>query len=124
MTTKAATEKPAAKAAKPKAAKKERVAPKVSAKLYQMIRTPVITEKATMGSQYNQVTFKVPLDADKAIIRDAVEAVFKVKVVKVNTLTQLGKTKIFKGRKAFRSDSKKAIVTLAAGQTIDVATGV
>lgn len=117
MTTKAAEKKP-------KAAKKERVAPKVSAKLYQMIKTPVITEKATMGSQYNQVTFKVPLDADKAIIRDAVEAVFKVKVVKVNTLTQLGKTKIFKGRKAFRSDSKKAIVTLAAGQTIDVATGV
>lgn len=97
---------------------------KLTETLYQMIRTPVITEKATMGSQYGQVTFRVPLGADKAIIKKAVEAVFKVKVTKVNTLTQQGKTKIFKGRKAFRSDSKKAIVTLAEGQTIDVATGV
>ena len=77
-----------------------------------------------MGSQYNQVTFRVPVGADKLIIRKAVEAVFKVKVTKVNTLNQLGKTKIFKGRKAFRGDTKKAIVTLAQGQTIDVATGV
>lgn len=109
---------------KPRAATQDRPKPKLTETLYQMIQTPVITEKATMGSQYNQVTFKVPVDANKAIIRSAVEAVFKVKVVKVNTLTQLGKTKIFKGRKAFRSDSKKAIVTLAAGQTIDVSTGV
>lgn len=97
---------------------------KLTETLYQMIRTPVITEKATMGSQHGQVTFRVPLTADKAIIKKAVEAVFKVKVTKVNTLTQQGKTKIVKGRKAFRSDSKKAIVTLADGQTIDVATGV
>ncbi len=107
-----------------KAAKKEKAAPKLTEELYQMIRTPVITEKATMGSQYNQVTFRVPVGADKLIIRKAVEAVFKVKVTKVNTVTSKGKTKIFKGRKAFRSDSKKAIVTLAEGQTIDVATGV
>lgn len=92
--------------------------------LYQMIKTPVITEKATMGSQYNQVTFRVPVDANKPIIKRAVEALFNVKVVKINTSTQLGKTKIFKGRKAFRSDSKKAIVTLAEGQSIDVATGI
>ena len=107
-----------------KAAKKDKPAPKLTEELYQMIKTPVVTEKATMGSQYNQVTFRVPVGADKLIIRKAVEAVFKVKVTKVNTLNQLGKTKIFKGRKAFRGDSKKAIVTLAAGQTIDVATGV
>lgn len=106
------------------AVKKDKKAPKLTEKLYQMIRTPVITEKATMGSQHGQVTFRVPVGADKTIIRKAVEAVFKVKVVKINTLTQKGKTKIFKGRKAFRSDSKKAIVTLAEGQTIDVATGV
>lgn len=98
--------------------------PKLTETLYEMIRTPVITEKATMGSQYNQVTFRVPLTANKAIIKDAVEAVFKVKVTKVNTSTQLGKTKMFRGTKAYRSDSKKAIVTLAEGQTIDVATGV
>lgn len=97
---------------------------KVTEILYQMIQRPLVTEKATMGSQWNQVTFRVPLGADKAIIRKAVEAVFKVKVTKVNTSVQLGKTKIFKGRKAFRGDSKKAIVTLAEGQTIDVATGV
>lgn len=107
-----------------KAVKKPKEAPKVNEKLYQMIRTPIITEKATMGSQYNQITFRVPLDANKTVIKTAVEAVFKVKVTKVNTLTQLGKTKIFKGRKAFRSDSKKAIVTLAEGQAIDVATGI
>jgi large subunit ribosomal protein L23 len=92
--------------------------------LYQMIRTPVITEKATMGSQYNQVTFRVPLCADKTHIKAAVEGLFKVKVTKVNTITQKGKLKVFKGRSALRSDSKKAIVTLAEGQTIDVATGV
>lgn len=97
---------------------------KISEILYQMIRFPVITEKATMGSQYSQVTFRVPLDAGKAIIREAVQSVFKVKVIKVNTSTQKGKLKIFKGRKGSRSDMKKAIVTLAEGQMIDVATGV
>jgi large subunit ribosomal protein L23 len=106
------------------AKKKEKKEAVVTEALYQALRSPVITEKATMGSQYNQITFRVPLTADKAQIRAAVEALFKVKVVKVNTSVQLGKTKIFKGRKAFRSDRKKAIVTLAEGQTIDVATGV
>jgi large subunit ribosomal protein L23 len=97
---------------------------KLTEALYDAIRFPVITEKATMGSQYNQITFRVPVDARKGEIRAAVETVFKVKVVKINTSIQLGKTKIFKGRKAFRSDRKKAIVTLAEGQTIDVSTGV
>lgn len=96
----------------------------VTETLYQMIRSPLITEKATMGSQYNQVTFLVPLDASKTIIKDAVQSVFKVKVVGINTSTRKGKMKVFKGRLAQRSDTKKAIVTLAEGQTIDVATGV
>lgn len=107
-----------------KAAAKKKADPKPTPELYAMIRKPLITEKATLGSQYGQVTFRVPVSADKAVIRKAVEALFKVKVVKVNTSTQLGKTKIFKGRKAFRSDTKKAIVTLAEGQTIDVTTGI
>lgn len=98
--------------------------PKVTEILYQMIRTPVITEKATMGSQYNQITFRVPLDANKTIIKEAVQGLFKVKVLKVNTSVQKGKLKVFKGRAALRSNTKKAIVTLAEGQTIDVATGV
>ena len=105
-----------------KAAKKKDE--KISETLYQMIRSPVITEKATMGSQYNQVTFNVPLGANKTVIKNAVQGVFKVKVVKVNTSTHKGKMKVFKGRAALRSDTKKAIVTLAEGQTIDVATGV
>jgi large subunit ribosomal protein L23 len=117
MTTKTAEKKPAK-------AKAEKKAPKVTEMLYQMLKAPVITEKATMTSQYGQITFRVPLEANKVTIKAAVEAIYKVKVTKVNTLTQLGKTKISKGRKAFRSDSKKAIITLAEGQTIDVATGV
>jgi large subunit ribosomal protein L23 len=97
---------------------------KLTETLYQMISRPVITEKATLGSQHNQVTFRVPLSANKPIIKDAVQALFKVKVVKVNTSVQKGKLKVFKGRAALRSDTKKAIVTLAEGQTIDVTTGV
>lgn len=107
-----------------KAAAKKKEQPEVSETLFEMIRKPVITEKSTAGTQYNQVTFRVPLSADKAVIRKAVEAVFKVNVLKVNTSVHMGKTKIVKGRKAFRSDTKKAIVTLAAGQTIDVATSI
>lgn len=107
-----------------KAAAKKKEQPVVNEKLYQMIRTPVITEKASLGSEYNHVTFRVPLSADKAVIKKAVEAVFKVNVLSVNTSVQKGKTKIFKGRKAFRSDTKKAIVRLADGQSIDVATGI
>ena len=108
-------------AVKKKSEKKEA---QLTEALYEAVRSPVITEKATMGTQYNQYTFRVPISADKGQIRNAIEAVFKVKVTKVNTSTQLGKTKMVKGRKAYRSDSKKAIVTLQAGQTIDVSTGV
>ena len=93
-------------------------------RMYDLIRSPVVTEKSTLGSQHNQVTFRVPLDASKPEIKAAVEGVFKVKVTAVNTLRQLGKTKRFKGHIGQRSDFKKAMVTLAEGHTIDVTTGV
>lgn len=104
------------------AAKKKEEA-KVAEWMYGIISSPVVTEKSTMGSEHSQVTFKVPVKATKPDIKAAVEALFKVKVQRVNTLIQKGKTKTFKGTKAFRSDEKKAIVTLAEGQTIDVGTG-
>jgi large subunit ribosomal protein L23 len=84
----------------------------------------VITEKATLASEHNQVVFRVALTATKPMIKTAVEALFKVKVTAVNTLIQMGKTKRFKGRPGRRSDYKKAIVTLAEGSSIDVTTGV
>lgn len=93
-------------------------------RMYDLIRTPVITEKATMGSEHNQVTFRVPLDATKPEIKAAVEGLFNVKVKAVNTLRQLGKIKRFRGRVGKRNDTKKAMVTLAEGQSIDVTTGV
>jgi len=107
-----------------KAAAKKKTDVKLSEEIYRMIRFPVITEKATQGTQYSQFTFRVPLCAEKAHIKQAVQALFKVKVIKVNTSVQKGKLKVFKGRKALRSDTKKAIVTLEQGQTIDVTTGV
>lgn len=91
--------------------------------MYDIVRNPVITEKATLGSQHSQVTFRVPLTATKPHIKTAIEALFSVKVKAVNTLISKGKTKRFKGVKAFRGDTKKAIVTLEAGQTIDIGTG-
>ena len=94
------------------------------AKAYDIVRAPVITEKATLGAEHGQVTFRVPLDATKGEIKAAVEMVFKVSVTAVNTLRQIGKTKRFKGVIVKRSDIKKAIVSLAKGQTIDVTTGV
>ncbi len=94
------------------------------ARAYDIVRSPVITEKATLASEHNQVTFRVPLDASKGEIAAAIEAVFSVKVKAVNTLRQLGKTKRFKGFVGKRSDYKKAIVSLAEGQSIDVTTGV
>lgn len=93
-------------------------------RMFELIRSPVVTEKSTMGSQHNQVTFRVPLDATKPEIKAAVEGIFKVKVTAVNTLRQIGKTKRFRGRLGRRSDYKKAMVTLAEGSAIDVTTGV
>jgi large subunit ribosomal protein L23 len=87
---------------------------------FDLILAPVITEKATRGSEHNQVTFRVPLDASKPEIKAAIEGLFKVKVDAVNTLVTKGKTKQFRGRLGRRSDTKKAIVTLAEGQSIDV----
>ncbi|MCC7304901.1 MAG: 50S ribosomal protein L23 [Alphaproteobacteria bacterium] len=92
--------------------------------MYEIISQPHVTEKATMGSQYSQVTFRVPDWATKPKVKEAVETLFKVKVKGVNTLILKGKTKRFKGQKGFRSDLKKAIVTLEEGQTIDIGTGV
>jgi large subunit ribosomal protein L23 len=94
------------------------------ARAYDIVRSPVITEKATLGSEHNQVTFRVPLDATKPEIKAAVEIIFSVKVKAVNTLRQLGKTKRFRGFLGKRNDFKKAVVSLAEGQSIDVTTGV
>lgn len=91
---------------------------------YDVILAPVITEKATRTSEYNQVTFKVPLTATKPQIKAAVEALFKVKVKAVNTLRNKGKVKLFRGEPGQRSDWKKAMVTLADGHKIDVTTGI
>jgi large subunit ribosomal protein L23 len=94
-----------------------------TAKHYDTILSPVITEKATMPSEHNKVVFKVAHEATKDDIAAAVEELFKVKVTKVNTLITKGKTKFFRGIKGRRSDVKKAIVTLAEGQSIDITTG-
>ena len=83
----------------------------------------MITEKATMISEHNQVTFLVAIDATKPEIKAAIETLFKVKVKAVNTLIQKGKSKRFRGRPGQRPDIKKAIVTLAEGHSIDVTTG-
>lgn len=92
--------------------------------MYEIIRKPHITEKATMGSQYSQVTFQVAPNATKPQIKTAVEALFGVKVRAVNTLVQKGKNKRFRGIVGRRSDFKKAVVTLEEGQMIDTGTGI
>ena len=90
---------------------------------YDTIVAPMITEKATLLSEQNKVVFQVAADATKDEIAAAVEALFKVNVTKVNTLNVKGKTKRFRGIVGRRSDVKKAIVTLAEGQSIDITTG-
>jgi large subunit ribosomal protein L23 len=102
--------------------------PKPRAKLsreamYSVIRSPVITEKATMLGEKNTMVFRVAIDATKPEIAAAVEGLFGVTVEGVNTLVAKGKTKRFRGRPGRRSDVKKAYVKLAAGQTIDLTTG-
>ena len=89
-----------------------------------IIISPLVTEKSTMGSEYNQVTFRVAKEASKPEIKAAVEILFDVKVTAVNTLRQKGKTKRFRGRIGRRPDFKKAIVSLAEGDRIDVTTGI
>lgn len=95
----------------------------VDARHYDVILAPVITEKSTLLSENDAVVFKVANDATKPAIKAAVEALFDVKVLSVNTLITKGKTKRWKGRPYKRSDMKKAIVTLAEGQSIDITTG-
>ena len=90
---------------------------------YDIILSPLITEKATRLSETNQVVFRVPLSATKPQIAKAVETLFKVKVTAVNTLRAKGKSKAFRGQSYKRADIKKAIVTLAEGDQIDVTTG-
>ena len=94
-----------------------------SARHYDTVLSPVITEKATLLSEQNKVVFRVSADASKDEIAAAVEELFKVKVTKVNTMVTKGKTKRFRGIIGRRSDVKKAIVTLAEGQSIDITTG-
>ena len=94
-----------------------------TARHYDVIVAPVITEKATLLSEQGKVVFRVAPDATKDEIAAAVEELFKVKVTKVNTMNTKGKTKRFRGRLGKRNDVKKAIVTLQEGQSIDIATG-
>jgi large subunit ribosomal protein L23 len=93
------------------------------ARHYDVILAPVITEKATLVSEANQVIFKVQKGATKPEIEAAVERLFDVKVEAVNTLNHKGKRKVFKGTRGVQSGVKKAVVTLAEGQKIDVTTG-
>src|SRR4051812_258890 len=95
----------------------------VTARHYDVVLSPIITEKATLLSEHNKVVFRVAKDSTKDEIAHAIEELFKVKVTKVNTLVVKGKTKRFRGIKGRRNDVKKAIVTLAEGQSIDVTTG-
>lgn len=88
---------------------------------YDVLLAPHITEKSTILAEQNKTVFKVALDASKDEVAAAVEAIYGVKVTKVNTIVTKGKTKRFKGIMGRRSDVKKAIVTLAEGQTIDIA---
>ena len=90
---------------------------------YDVIVSPAITEKSTMASEQNQVVFNVARKATKPEIKAAIEALFSVKVTAVNTLVRKGKVKRFRGTVGRQSDVKKAVVTLADGQSIDVATG-
>jgi large subunit ribosomal protein L23 len=92
-------------------------------RMYQTILSPLVTEKATALSESGQVVFKVQIDATKPEIKAAVEGLFNVKVLAVNTLVVKGKAKRFRGRPGQRSDWKKAMVRLAEGQSIDLTTG-
>lgn len=104
------------------AKKPQKAAP--DARHYDVVLAPHITEKSTMLSEHNSVVFKVAQTASKPEIKAAVEALFNVTVTGVNTIVSKGKTKKWKGSPYRRSDSKKAIVTLAAGQTIDITSGI
>jgi len=95
----------------------------VTPEQYDLIRKPIITEKATMASEHGAVVFEVAMDATKPEIKKAIEGLFNVKVKAVNTTVTKGKVKKFRGRPGKRRDVKKAYVTLVEGNTIDVTTG-
>jgi len=95
----------------------------VTPEQYDLIRRPIITEKATLASEHGAVVFEVAMDATKPEIKKAIESLFNVKVKAVNTTVTKGKVKKFRGRPGRRRDVKKAYVTLADGATIDVTTG-
>ncbi len=99
-------------------------APAARAYHYDAIVSPIVTEKSTAASEQNKVLFNVRLDATKADIKSAIEALFNVKVTKVNTLIRMGKTRRFRNTLGKHSDTKKAMITLAAGQSVDFSTGV
>ncbi len=88
-------------------------------RLYEVIRSPLVSEKSTLITQFNHYVFKVATDSSKSEIKNAVEHLFKVKVLSVNTLVQKGKTKKFRGKVGVRRNVKKAFVKLAEGDTID-----
>ena len=92
-------------------------------RMYDVVRAPVITEKATTASEHNKVVFKVAAKASKPQIKDAIEKLFDVKVKSVNTLVRKGKTKVFRGQFGSQSDTKRAVVTREEGHRIDVTTG-
>ena len=93
-------------------------------KAYQIILNPLVTEKSTQQSEFNKMVFSVPVDANKLEVKSSIEKIFSVKVVSVNTILLKGKVKRFKGVIGRRSNTKKAIVTLAPGNTIDLSVGV
>ena len=92
--------------------------------LLDTIVSPVITEKATSLSEFNKIVFKVHKGANKNSIKKSVEKIFKVNVIKINTINMRGKTKLVRNKKSYKSGYKKAIVTLKKGQSIDLATGI
>ena len=93
-------------------------------KAYQIILNPLVTEKSTQQSEFNKMVFSVPVNATKIEVKSSIEKIFSVKVTSVNTILQKGKVKRFKGVLGRRSNTKKAIVTLAPGNTIDLSAGV
>ncbi len=104
--------------------KKKEAATQPRAYHYDVILSPVVTEKSTAATEQGKFLFNVHLDANKEDIKSAIEALFAVKVTKVNTLKRLGKIKRFRNTTGKRQDTKKAVVTLAEGQSIDFSAGV
>jgi large subunit ribosomal protein L23 len=111
------------KPAKAKAAGAKKTSILGEARLFDVIKRPIVTEKTTVLAEQNKVVFEISATANKGDVKAAVESIFKVSVLKVNTINVEGKVKSFRGKKGQRSDFRKAIVTLAAGQTIDFAAG-